>query len=73
MLKWIDAVPLAPLVVIAMLLAVLPFNSTPHLIEKLDMLVKGVLIRPIDIFDLLLHGSPLVLLFTRVVRMLVKK
>ena len=73
MLKWIDSIPLVPLAMAAMLLAVLPFGSTPHLIEKLDMLVNGVLIRPIDIFDLFLHGVPVVLLMVRVTRLLVKK
>jgi hypothetical protein len=38
--------------------------------QKLKMLFAGELVRPLDIFDLLLHGTPLVLLLIRLVRML---
>jgi hypothetical protein len=30
-------------------------------LEKLRMLANGQLIRPLDIFDLLLHGAPVLL------------
>ena len=40
----------------------------PHLIEKLRMLSEGTLVKPIDIFDLLLHSVPLVLLAVRLWR-----
>ena len=73
MLKWIDKLPLVPLAVIALLLAVLPFGSTPHLVEKVGMLFQGVLTRPIDIFDLFMHGTPAVLLVIRIIRMAAKK
>ena len=49
----------------ALLLGLAPFRSQPRLVEKLGMLVNGTLHRPIDIFDLILHGSPLVLLAVR--------
>jgi hypothetical protein len=73
MLKWVDTIPLVPLLGVALLLGVLPLHSTPHLLEKLIMLMQGVLVRPIDIFDLFLHGTPAVLLLIRVTRMAVKK
>ena len=73
MIKWIDKLPLLPLTVIALLMAVLPLHSTPHLVEKIGMLFQGVLVRPIDIFDLFMHGTPAVLLVIRVVRMGIKK
>lgn len=73
MWKWLDSIPLIPLVVVAALLAVLPLNSTPHLLEKLGMLADGMLVKPIDIFDLFLHGTPLCLLLIRVIRTTVKK
>jgi hypothetical protein len=38
----------------------------PHLVEKTGMLLDGTLRRPIDIFDLVLHGSPVALLIVRV-------
>jgi len=70
-MKWIDKITLAPLVVVAIVMAVLPFNATPHLFEKLGMLVDGSLQRPIDIFDLFMHGTPAVLLIVRLVRQFV--
>ena len=73
MLKWIDKLPLVPLVGVALLLAVLPLHSTPHLFEKLGMLVQGALVKPIDIFDLFMHGTPAVLLTVRLIRMATKK
>ncbi len=53
------------LIPIALLLGLAPFQPEPHLIEKLRLLVKGQLQRPLDIFDLLMHGTPLVLLFIK--------
>ena len=61
-MKWLDNVPLALLLPVAVLLALAPFSPEPHLWEKLKMLFGGTLVRPIDIFDLPLHGAPLVLL-----------
>lgn len=60
-------IPYPLLVLAAVLLAAAPFGQEPHLIEKLRMLTSGDLRRPIDIFDLFLHGTPLVLLLIKVV------
>ena len=73
MLKWVDKIPLVPLVGAAILLAVLPLHSTPHLLEKLGMLVQGTLVKPIDIFDLFMHGTPAALLIIRLTRMAIIK
>jgi hypothetical protein len=73
MIKWIDKLPLMPLAVIALLLAVLPLHSTPHLVEKIGMLFQGVLTKPIDVFDLFMHGTPALLLVIRVIRMGIKR
>lgn len=56
----IDRVPLAPLLVAAVLLALMPFGQ-PHLVEKLRMLFAGTLRRPLDWFDLVMHATPLIL------------
>ena len=71
-MKWIDKIPLVVLIVIAALLAVAPMNTEPHLLEKSKMLFSGTLGKPIDIFDLFLHGTPLVLLIIRLSRMILK-
>jgi hypothetical protein len=66
---WIDRIPLVVLVPLALWLGLAPFAPEPHLWEKLKMLAAGTLSRPIDVFDLLLHGVPVVLLLIRLARM----
>ena len=60
-----EYLPYRWLVPIAILLALAPFRPEPHLVEKLRMLFQGTLRRPIDIFDLVLHVTPLLLLMIR--------
>lgn len=69
MLKWLDRIPTAALAIPAIFLALAPFAPEPHLWEKLKMLAAGTLSRPIDIFDLLMHGVPLLLLVIKLLRM----
>ena len=61
-MKWLDRIPYIYLAPLAILLALAPFSPEPHLWEKLKMLFAGTLVRPIDIFDLFLHGTPLLVL-----------
>ena len=68
-MAWLDRIPLWILVAIALTLGLAPFVPEPHLWEKLKMLAGGTLSRPIDIFDLLYHGAPWVLLALKLVRM----
>jgi hypothetical protein len=67
-MQWLDKIPLLPLAVVAILLALAPFQPEPHLWEKLKMLTAGELVRPLDIFDLIMHGAPLVLLVLKLSR-----
>ena len=69
-MKWLDKIPLAMLLAVAVFLALAPFSPEPHLWEKLKMLFEGTLVRPIDIFDLLMHGAPLVLLALKLASMM---
>jgi hypothetical protein len=46
----------------ALTVGLAPFAPKPHVIEKLQMLFSGTLRRPIDVFDLLLHGATWLLL-----------
>ena len=62
MLKWLDRIPLHWAVLGTVWLALAPFVPEPHLVEKLRMLSQGTLSRPLDIFDLLMHATPVVLL-----------
>ena len=68
-MQWLDRLSLSLLLPAALLLALAPFAPEPHLWEKLKMLFAGTLTRPIDIFDLVLHGGPLVLLVLKLIRM----
>jgi len=67
-LRWIDALPMSALVFAAVWLGLAPFFPEPHLVEKIRMLSKGTLSRPLDIFDLFMHSAPLLLLAIKVVR-----
>jgi hypothetical protein len=67
-MKWLDKIPLGILVLSALFLGLAPFTPEPHLVEKLRLLSQGSLQRPIDIFDLLLHGAPVLLLLLKLVR-----
>jgi len=66
-LSWIQALPVSILVILCLTLGLAPFVPEPHVWEKLKMLAAGNLTRPVDIFDLLLHGLPFVLLGIRLV------
>ena len=67
-MKWLDKIPLSTLVVISLLLGLAPFAPEPHVWEKLKMLADGTLSKPIDIFDLFMHGTPWVLLILKLLR-----
>ena len=67
-MEWLDKIPLVPLAIVAVALGLAPFFPEPHLLEKLRMLVQGTLKRPVDIFDLFMHGAPVVLLFLKLLR-----
>ena len=64
-MKWLDRIPYTILVPLAIFLALAPFTPEPHLWEKLKMLFSGTLSQPIDIFDLFLHGTPLLMLLLK--------
>jgi hypothetical protein len=72
-MKWLDSIPLSVLLPLAVLMALAPFVPEPHLWEKLKMLASGTLVRPIDIFDLFLHGTPLLLLALKLLSGLSRK
>ncbi len=66
MMNWLRQAPIVPFGIIAIMLALAPFSPEPHLIEKLKMLGAGTLTRPLDIFDLFLHGAPLALFLVKI-------
>ena len=73
MLELIDKIPLLILVVLALTLGLAPFLPEPHLVEKLRMLRQGTLTKPLDIFDLVMHATPWVLLILKLLAMALKR
>ena len=65
MIEWIQSLPISVLVILCLTLGLAPFVPEPHIWEKLKMLTAGNLKKPIDIFDLVMHGLPFVLLILR--------
>jgi hypothetical protein len=60
--RWLTGLPWGLVALVCATLGLAPFVPVPHVLEKLAMLARGQLVRPIDWFDLLMHGSPWVIL-----------
>ncbi len=52
--------PYSVFILAAVFLGLAPFFPEPHIVEKLRMLFNGDLKKPLDIFDLFFHASPLI-------------
>ena len=65
---FLDKITLGQAVLFALLLGLAPFTPEPHIWEKLKMLAAGALVRPLDWFDLMLHGAPWLVLAAKLVR-----
>lgn len=63
--KFITNIPLSMVIILCLTIGLAPFNP-PHIWEKLQMLAKGQLVKPIDWFDLFLHGTPWILLIIKI-------
>ncbi len=72
-MEWLDRLPLVVLIIASLTLGLAPFVPEPHLWEKLKMLAAGTLSRPLDIFDLIWHAAPWLLLAAKLVRMATTK
>ena len=55
-------IPSSVLILLCLTIGLAPFLPEPHVWQKLTMLAQGALTRPVDIFDLVLHGAPWLLL-----------
>ena len=60
-MKFLDKLPWSIVIIGCLSLGLAPFFP-PHIWEKVLMLSRGELVRPIDWFDLFYHGIPWVLL-----------
>ena len=68
-MQFIDNIPMVVLLILCVLLGLAPFVPEPHIVEKLRMLSQGNLKKPIDIFDLLYHAAPFILLTIKLIRL----
>ena len=64
LIAWIDSLDWGIVIVLCLTLGLAPF-SPPHIVEKLQMLAKGKLVKPIDWFDMFMHGAPWVVLIVK--------
>jgi hypothetical protein len=60
----LDKIPWPLAIMAALTLGLAPFKP-PHVVEKLDMLFKGTLVKPIDWLDLAMHGTPWVIVIVK--------
>lgn len=68
-MKFIDNIPMGILFLLCIILGLAPFVPEPHLVEKIRMLGEGELNKAIDIFDLLYHAAPFILLVIKLFRL----
>ncbi|MGD2056332.1 MAG: RND transporter [Gammaproteobacteria bacterium] len=72
-MRWLDKIPFGVILPVAVILALAPFVPEPHLWQKLKMLYAGTLVKPIDVFDLFLHGTPLLILVLKLLSLVRRK
>lgn len=70
-LSVVDQLNWGLVIVLCATLGLAPF-SPPHIVEKLLMLIRGNLVKPLDWFDLLLHGFPWILLILKIMASVLK-
>jgi hypothetical protein len=73
MWRYLNSISDPVLIFIAAFMLLAPFSPMPHVLEKLIMLKDGNLIQPVDIFDLLFHLIPTILLAIKYLRKVNKK
>jgi hypothetical protein len=70
---WLDNLDWSMLLIAGVFLAIAPIQPEPHLVEKVRMLSQGALVKPLDIFDLLMHSAPLLLIAIKAARQFILK
>ena len=67
-MKILDKIPLQTLIVMTIFFGLSPFRP-PHSVEKIGMLFNGELTQLIDMFDLVFHLTPAIILVLKIIRM----
>lgn len=68
----LKGLPLLMVILLCLTIGLAPYNP-PHVWEKLQMLTRGELVRPIDWFDLFMHGTPWILLILKIISIVGKR
>lgn len=64
-MQWLANLDWTLVIMLCLTLGLAPF-APPHVVEKLQMLREGTLVKPLDWFDLLMHGTPWLLLLAKI-------
>ena len=67
MRHFLDKLPWPIIAVLCIAPGLAPFAPEPHIAEKIRMLINGDLKKVIDIFDLIFHSLPFILLFVKII------
>lgn len=67
-MEFLDRIPWSIAIIGALTLGLAPFFPEPHIWEKLKMLTRGTLVKPLDIFDFLMHLTPWLLVIGKSMR-----
>jgi len=60
--SWIVELPYGLLIVMAIFMAIAPIQPEPHLVQKFQWLMNGLPFKLIDVFDVLWHLLPMILI-----------
>lgn len=71
-MQFLDSIPMSFVLLACLTLGLAPFFPEPHIWEKLKMLFAGDLRKPVDIFDMLMHGVPWLVLLAKLARLVVR-
>lgn len=66
--SFLDKIPYSILTVFSIVMLLVPFKPMPHAVDKLIMLKNGTLNNLMDIFDLIYHTAPSILLTIKIFR-----
>ena len=72
-MKYLDSFTWPMVALVCATRGLAPFTPEPHVWEKLKMLFAGELNQGIDIFDLMMHGLPWVILVAKLTRHVTQK
>lgn len=67
-MKLLDKIPFRTAIIMTIFLGLAPFVPEPHLWQKLKMLLAGNLVQPVDMFDMLFHAAPGLVLLAKIYR-----